>query len=165
MSLSVSLTVSDEKFTLRCWSISKYKQKTKQTTLTCLAFCNWIPVQTDSCTYFLVQKICAKILSLRCWVLWEEQARKSLCHSLSQVVVTSNEHPTPLTLTRPMHSLRCQKKRQDMANSWDGESRKHLKLPSWQFKYRWPDSKMCKYPRELKVGHWKGKDTYFRFFC
>ena len=67
-------------------------------------------MQTDSCTYVLVQKICAKILSLRCWVLWEEQARKTHCHSLSQVVVTSNEHPTPLTLTRPMHSLRCQKR-------------------------------------------------------
>ena len=52
----------------------------------------------------------AKFLSSRCCVLWEEQARKSLCHSLSQVVVTSNEHPTPLTLTRPMHSLRCQKR-------------------------------------------------------
>ena len=164
MSLSVSLTVSDEKFTLRCWSISKYKQKTKQTTLTCLAFCNWIPVQTDSCTYVLVQKICAKILSLRCWAM--RRAGKE--DSLPFIVPSSSDiqrAPYPINSDQANAFPQMSKKRQDMANSWDGESRKHLKLPSWQFKYRWPDSKMCKYPRELKVGHWKGKDTYFRFFC
>ena len=65
--------------------------------------------------------------------------------------------PYPINSDQANAFPQMSKKRQDMANSWDGESRKHLKLPSWQFKYRWPDSKMCKYPRELKVGHWKGK--------